>query len=96
MPHRRCACLLPPEIPTDGPSKEGTDDRLLKRSDDVGVDCGVHKSVFDGVEVISEDVVVSCDAHVPHHRGWFLVCLSGWQREEMSQLSFGLFVDVPI
>ena len=80
----------------DGPSEEGMDDCLLEWSDDAGVDGGVHEPVLDGVEAISEDVVVSCDAHVPCHRRRCLICLSGWQREEMGQLSFGLFMDVSI
>ena len=54
----------------DGPSEEGTDNRLLKRSDNAGVDSGVHEPVLDGVETVSEDVVVSHDTHVPRHRGW--------------------------
>ena len=84
-----------PEV-EDSPSEEGTDDRLLKWSDDVGVDGGVHESVLDGVEVVSEDVVVSCDVHVSRHRRRCLICLSGWRREEMGQLSFGLFMNVSV
>jgi hypothetical protein len=80
----------------DGPSKEGTDDRLLKQSNDAGVDGGVHESVLDGVEAVSEDVVVSRDTHVPRHRRQCLICLSGQRREEMGQLSFGLFMDVSV
>ena len=80
----------------DGPSEEGTDNCLLKWSDDMGVHGGVHESVFDGVEAVGEDVVVSHDAHVACHCRRRLICLSGWRGEEVSQLSFGLFVDVSI
>ena len=80
----------------DGPFKEGTDDRVLKRSDDAGVDGSVHESVLNGVEAVSEDVVVSCDTHVLRHRRRCLICLSGQRREEMGQLSFGLFMDVSV
>ena len=62
----------------DGPSEEGADDHLLEQSDDMRVDGGVHKSVLNGVEAVSEDVIVSHDAHVPRHRGRCLICLSGW------------------
>ena len=60
----------------DGPSEEGTDDRLLKWGDDAGVDGGVHESIFNGVEAVGEDIVVSRDAHVPHYHRWCLVRLS--------------------
>ena len=72
------------------------DDRLLKRSDDAGVDGGVHESVLDGVETVSEDVVILRDTHVSRHRGRRLICLSGWQGEEMSQLSFCLFMNIAV
>ena len=62
----------------DGPSKEGTDDRLLKQSDDAGVDGSIHELVLDGVEAVSEDVVVSHDTHVLCHCRRCLICLSGW------------------
>ena len=80
----------------DGAPEEGVDDHLLKQGDDAGVDGSVHESVFNGVEVASKDIVVLCDTHVPRHRGWCLICLSGWRRKEMGQLSFGLFVNVSI
>ena len=80
----------------DGSSEKGMNDGLLKRGNDAGVDGGIHEVILNGVEAVSKDVVVSRDAHVSCHRRWCLICLSGWQREEMCQLSFGLFVDVPI
>ena len=61
----------------DGPSEEGTDDRLLERGDDAGVDGGIHESIFDGVEAVGEDIVVPHDAHVARYRGQCLVRLSG-------------------
>ena len=80
----------------DGPSEEGANDGLLQWSDNMGVDGGVHESVFDGVKVVSEDVIIPCNTHVLCHCGWCLICLSSWQREEMGQLSFRLFVDVSV
>ena len=67
----------------DSPPEEGMDNRLLQRSDDVGVDGSIHESILDGVEAVSEDIVVPCDAHVPCHRRRCLVCVSGQRREEM-------------
>ena len=62
----------------------------------MGVHGSIRESVFDGVEVVGEDVVVSRDVHVACHHRRHLICLSGWRGEEVSQLSFGLFVDVSI
>ena len=62
----------------DSPPEEGTDDRLLKWGNDVGVNGGVHEPVFDGVEAVGEDIIVSCDAHIARYCGWRLIRLSGW------------------
>ena len=51
----------------DGPSEEGTDDHLLEWGDDTGVDSGVHESVFNGVETIGEEVIVSRETHIAGH-----------------------------
>ena len=47
----------------DGSPEEGTDDRLLKRSNDAGVDGGVHESILDSVEAVSEDVTTFTTQH---------------------------------
>ena len=60
----------------DGPSEEGTNDRLLKWGDDAGVNGSVHELIFDGIEAVGKDVVVSRDMHVACHCRWRLVRLS--------------------
>ena len=60
-----------------GPSKERMDDGLLERGNDAGMNGGVHESIFDGVEVLSEDVVVVREAHVARDHGRCLIHLSG-------------------
>ena len=57
----------------DGAPEEGVDDGLLEWSDDMGVDRGVHESIFDGVEAVGKDVVVAHDAHVARDGGRRLV-----------------------
>ena len=61
----------------DSPPEKRADNRLLERGNDAGVDGGVHESIFDGVEAVGEDVVVSRDAHIARHRGRRLIRLSG-------------------
>jgi hypothetical protein len=62
----------------------------------MGMNGGVHESILNGVEMSSEDVIVLCNVHVTRNGCWCLVCVSGWQREKVSQLSFHLFVYVSI
>ena len=62
----------------DGSPEKRANNRLLERGNDAGVDGGVHEPIFDGIEVVGEDIVVSRDAHVACYRGWRLIHLSGW------------------
>ena len=62
----------------DGPPEEGANDGLLQRGDDARVDRSVHESILNGVEAVSEDVVISRDAHVARDGGRCLIRLSGW------------------
>ena len=59
----------------DGSPEERVDNRLLEWGDDAGVDSSVHESIFNGVEAIGKDVVVSRDAHVARYRRWRLIRL---------------------
>ena len=67
----------------DGPSQEGTDDRLLERGNDTGMDSSVHEPVLHGVETVGEDIIVPCNAHVGHDRRWCLVCVSSRRGKEV-------------
>jgi hypothetical protein len=60
------------EVENGSPEKRANNG-LLKWSDDAGVDRGVHKSIFDGVEAFSEDVVVSSEAHIVRYGGRRLI-----------------------
>ena len=86
---------MQPEV-KDGPPQKGADDGLLKGGNNAGMDSGIHQSILNGVEAVGEDVIVLHDMHVMHDGHWCLVCMSGWRREEVSQLSFCLFVNVSI
>ena len=84
-----------PEI-KDSPPQERTNNGLLKGGDDAGMDSGIYEPILDSVKMISKDVIVPCDIHVMHNSCWCLICMSGRRREEVSQLSFCLFVYVSI
>ena len=84
-----------PEI-KDSPPQERKNDGVLEGGDDAGMDSSVHEPILNGVETISEDIIVLHDTHVTHNSHRCLICMSGWQREEVSQLSFCLFVYVSI
>ena len=62
----------------DSPPEERTNDGLLERGDNTGVDGGVHESILDGIKALGEDVVVSREAHVARYCTRRLIRLSGW------------------
>ena len=68
----------------DGSAEKGADDGLLEWRDDAGVDRGVHETIFDGIEVVGEDVVVTRDAHIMCDSGRCLVRYSGWRGKKVS------------
>ena len=80
----------------DGPPQKGANDSLLKGGDNVGMDGSIHQPILHGVEAVGKDVVVSHDTHVTCDSRWCLICMSGRQGEEVSQLSFRLFVNISI
>ena len=59
-----------------GPLEKGADDCLLERGDDAGVDGSIHESIFNGIEALGEDIVVTCATVISV---WF-VCLVGEER----------------
>ena len=62
-----------PEI-EDSSAKERADDGLLEWSDDAGVDRSVHEAIFDGIEAVSEDIVIARYTHVTRDGGGCLIC----------------------
>ena len=60
------------------------------------MDGGIHDTVLHLVEVVGEDIVCTHEVHVTHNGRWGLICVSGWQEEEVSQLIFGLFMYFPV
>ena len=60
----------------DGHAQKWADNSLLEGGDDAGMDSSVHKSVFDGIEAVGEDIVVPCETHVAGYHERRLVCLS--------------------
>ena len=69
---------------------------LLEGGNNARMDSSVHKAILNDVETVSKNVIISHDTHVTCDGCWCLICVSGWQREEVSQLSFSLLVYVSI
>ena len=62
----------------DSYAQKWADDSLLERGNNMGMDSGIHEAVLHSIEVVGEDIIVPCDAHVACDHHGHLICVSGW------------------
>jgi hypothetical protein len=80
----------------DSSSKEWAEDGLLKWGNDMGVDSHVHQSILNGIGVFRKGEVGTCDLHFTVNDGGSVFAATVWGGKDVGQLSFHLFVNLPV
>jgi hypothetical protein len=63
----------------DRSPKEGMEDGLLERGNDVRMDSGIHEAILDGISLFSEGEIGMCDLYLVIDDGGCIFTVMVWR-----------------